>query len=191
MIHPSYSELIQAINTNSEDDDNTMLLNSRYSLVLATSKRARQLIGGAKPLVDRAEGKKALSVAIDELYQGKVKILAKEPGQENVLESVRTPSQISEASLEPESLAESWEDTEEPDDFDEADDFEDLEGFDEPDNLDDPEFYEEDDDYEEPDSFDDPDSDEEPDDYDDPESDDESEDFDVPEEAFGDEEAKD
>ena len=36
MIHPSYSELIQAINNNVEEDDNTMMLNSRYSLVLAT-----------------------------------------------------------------------------------------------------------------------------------------------------------
>ena len=46
MIHPSYSELIEAINTNNEDDDESMVLNSRYSLILATSKRARQLIGG-------------------------------------------------------------------------------------------------------------------------------------------------
>ena len=44
MIHPSYSELIEAINTNNEDDDESMVLNSRYSLILATSKRARQLI---------------------------------------------------------------------------------------------------------------------------------------------------
>ena len=76
MIHPSYSELIEAINTNNEDDDEALVLNSRYSLVLAASKRARQLIAGAEPL---AAGKKPLSVAIDELYKGKVKIL---PGQE-------------------------------------------------------------------------------------------------------------
>mgnify|MGYP000125741833 FL=1 len=75
MIHPSYSELIEAINTNSEDDDESMVLNSRYSLILATSKRARQLIGGAKPLADNVEGQKPLSIAIDELYHGKVKIL--------------------------------------------------------------------------------------------------------------------
>ena len=55
MIHPSYTELIQAINNNAEEDDNTMMLNSRYSLVLATSKRARQLIAGAEPLVDGAQ----------------------------------------------------------------------------------------------------------------------------------------
>ena len=42
MIHPSYSELIEAINTNNEDDDEALVLNSRYSLVLAASKRARQ-----------------------------------------------------------------------------------------------------------------------------------------------------
>ena len=78
MIHPSYSELIEAINTNNEDDDESMVLNSRYSLILATSKRARQLIGGAKPLADNVKGKKPLSIAIDELYHGKVKIL---PGQ--------------------------------------------------------------------------------------------------------------
>lgn len=76
MIHPSYSELIQAINNNAEEDDNTMMLNSRYSLVLATSKRARQLIAGAEPMVKGAAGKKPLSVAIDEFYQGQVKIVA-------------------------------------------------------------------------------------------------------------------
>ena len=75
MIHPSYSELIEAINTNNEDDDESMVPNSRYSLVLATSKRARQLIAGSKPLVEGAAGKKPLAIAIDELYKGKVKIL--------------------------------------------------------------------------------------------------------------------
>ena len=78
MIHPSYTELIEAINANSEDDDTTMSLNSRYSLVLAASKRARQIIAGSEPLVEGAAGKKPLSVAIDELYKGKVKILAPE-----------------------------------------------------------------------------------------------------------------
>lgn len=75
MIHPSYTELIEAINRGGEEGEADMVLNSRYSLVLATSKRARQLIAGAKPLVKGASGKKPLSVAIEELYQGKVKIL--------------------------------------------------------------------------------------------------------------------
>ena len=83
MIHPSYTELIQAINNNAEEDDNTMMLNSRYSLVLATSKRARQLIAGAEPLVPGAAGKKPLSVAIDELYKGEVKIVAASEDEES------------------------------------------------------------------------------------------------------------
>ena len=86
MIHPSYSELIQAINNNAEEDDNTMMLNSRYSLVLATSKRARQLIAGAEPMVRGAAGKKPLSVAIDEFYQGQVKIVADNTEEEETSE---------------------------------------------------------------------------------------------------------
>ena len=86
MIHPSYSELIEAINTNNEDDDESIVLKSRYSLILATSKRARQLIGGAKPLADNVKGKKPLSIAIDELYHGKVKILPGKHEEEDLAE---------------------------------------------------------------------------------------------------------
>ena len=75
MIHPSYNELIEAINENTEDNDNAMLINSRYSLVLATSKRARQLISGKEPLIQGDAKRKPLSIAIEELYEGKVQIL--------------------------------------------------------------------------------------------------------------------
>ena len=76
MIHPSYKELIEVIN-NGQDMDEAPLVTSRYSIVLAISKRARQLIAGAEPLV-KTRGKKALSVAVDELYKGKVNILPSE-----------------------------------------------------------------------------------------------------------------
>lgn len=89
MIHPSYSELIQAINNNTEEDDDTIMLNSRYSLILATSKRARQIIGGAEPMVEGAAGKKPLSIAIDEFYKGKVKITAKAAEEETTLETAQ------------------------------------------------------------------------------------------------------
>jgi DNA-directed RNA polymerase subunit omega len=49
-------------------------IQSRYSLVIATSKRARQIIDGSQPYVN-GKGKKPLSVAIEELYKGKVKIV--------------------------------------------------------------------------------------------------------------------
>lgn len=109
MIHPSYTELIEAINENSEDDDTTMSLNSRYSLVLATSKRARQLIAGSKPLVEGAAGKKPLSIAIDELYKGKVKILAPEENEEEeqtaVTAEAQTAVETSEEAVQTEEVA--------------------------------------------------------------------------------------
>ena len=58
----------------------------RYTLVVETSKRARQLIAGAKPLCDDVHNKKPLSIAIDELYHGKVKILPGKNEEEDLRE---------------------------------------------------------------------------------------------------------
>jgi DNA-directed RNA polymerase subunit omega len=54
------------------------VVNSRYSIVIATAKRARQLIAGKEPLIKGASGKKNFSIAVDELYKGKVTILSDE-----------------------------------------------------------------------------------------------------------------
>lgn len=81
MIHPSYSELMEVINQD-KDPDEVPVVSSRYSVVLATSKRARQIIDGEEPLVDEGEGKKPLSVAVDEVYRGKVKILSADENPE-------------------------------------------------------------------------------------------------------------
>ena len=70
MIHPSYQELIATINEG-QDLDEAPVVSSRYSLVLATSKRARQIIAGDEPLVEGAAGKKPLSTAVQELYEEK------------------------------------------------------------------------------------------------------------------------
>jgi len=99
MIHPSYSDLMAVVNGDvkpgkqgeiqyldiaavaNEDAEpgKHSVVQSRYSIVLATAKRARQLISGkAQPLVPGAEGRKPLSIAVDELYQGKVKIKSDE-----------------------------------------------------------------------------------------------------------------
>lgn len=74
MLHPSYTDLMAVVNSEVEPGEQPVV-NSRYSIVLATSKRARQIIGGVKPLVD-SECQKPLSVAIDELYKSKVKIVS-------------------------------------------------------------------------------------------------------------------
>lgn len=76
MLHPSYSDLINAVNKDVEPGEEPVV-QSRYSIVIAAAKRARQLIGGEESMLD-ATNKKPLSLAIDELYQSKVKILSEE-----------------------------------------------------------------------------------------------------------------
>ena len=50
MLHPSYTDLIEAVNSDVEPGEQPVV-QSRYSIVIAASKRARQLIAGDKPLV--------------------------------------------------------------------------------------------------------------------------------------------
>lgn len=76
MLHPSYTDLMKVVNSEVEEGD-TPVVSSRYSIVMATSKRARQIIAGDEPLVS-ADGKKPLSIAVEELNEGKIKILADE-----------------------------------------------------------------------------------------------------------------
>ena len=57
-------------------------VNSRYSIVMATSKRARQLIAGELPLVPAKDGQKPLSIAIEELNEGELKILPEDTDEE-------------------------------------------------------------------------------------------------------------
>ena len=83
MIHPSYKELIEVINAG-QDIDEAPLVTSRYSVVLATSKRARQIIAGAEPTV-RAGNKKPLSVAVEELYKSNIHIVRDEETEDETL----------------------------------------------------------------------------------------------------------
>ena len=80
MLHPSYSDLMKVVNSEVEPGE-APVVNSRYSIVMATSKRARQIIAGEDALVNVRSVKNAtkhLSVAVEELNQGKIKILSDE-----------------------------------------------------------------------------------------------------------------
>lgn len=83
MIHPSYVELMKVVNNTSEVGEEPVV-NSRYSIVIAASKRARQIIAGDEPMIAHANGNKPLSTAVQEIYEGKVKILGEEE-EENQL----------------------------------------------------------------------------------------------------------
>ena len=77
MLHPSYTDLMKVVNKDVEEVA-TKVVNSRYSIVMASSKRARELIDGAMPLVAAKNGEKPLSIAINELNQSKIKVVGEE-----------------------------------------------------------------------------------------------------------------
>ena len=77
MLHPSYTDLMKVVNKDVEEGA-TKVVNSRYSIVMATAKRARELIDGAMPLVSAKSGEKPLSIAINELNQAKIKVVGEE-----------------------------------------------------------------------------------------------------------------
>lgn len=60
IVEPSVTELLKKAN-------------NRYELVVATSKRARQLSNGEKPLVDTDE-ESTVTIAAIEIAKGKVKV---------------------------------------------------------------------------------------------------------------------
>ena len=76
MLHPSYSDLMDVVNSDVEKGEQPVV-NSRYSIVMATSKRARQIINGAEPLV-KAGDRKPLSIAVEELQESKIKVIGDE-----------------------------------------------------------------------------------------------------------------
>ena len=73
MLHPSYTDLMKVVNSEVEPGE-TPVVNSRYSIVMATAKRARQIIGG-QASVTPEQAAKPLSTAVAELNAGKIKIM--------------------------------------------------------------------------------------------------------------------
>ena len=73
MLHPSYTDLMKVVNSEVEQGD-TPVVNSRYSIGMATAKRARQIIAG-EAAVTPQQASKPLSTAVAELNEGKIKIM--------------------------------------------------------------------------------------------------------------------
>ena len=61
MLHPSYSDLMNVVNSEVEQGE-APVVNSRYSIVMATSKRAREIIDGDEPMV-KADGIKVVIIS--------------------------------------------------------------------------------------------------------------------------------
>ena len=73
MIHPSYTDLMEVVNSDVEPGEQPVV-QSRYSIVLATAKRARQItdkaIADKEIILD-----KTVSLAVEEIKSGKCKII--------------------------------------------------------------------------------------------------------------------
>lgn len=60
MLYPSIDELMKK-------------LDSKYSLVVAASRRARALKDGAPASLEEVHSKKYVGIAMEEIYEGKIK----------------------------------------------------------------------------------------------------------------------
>jgi len=70
MLTPAYSELMDVIKKDGKVDPRVA---SRYTVVLAAAKRARQLTEGAEPLT-YAPTDRAVSIAVKEMSEGKLHV---------------------------------------------------------------------------------------------------------------------
>lgn len=73
MIHPSYTDLMNVVNDKNQEEK---VVKSRYSIVLAVAKRARQII--TLDNLENTSTAKPLSQAVEELYKSDITILGDE-----------------------------------------------------------------------------------------------------------------
>lgn len=95
MLRPSYTDLVEVIGKSGVNED---IASSRYTVVIAAAKRARQLTEENKPLCE-VEVDKPVSIAVKELYESKIKVVALEDvvaEEEEVVEEEATEEVVAE-----------------------------------------------------------------------------------------------
>jgi len=119
MLNPSYSNLMKILN---EDANADQRITSRYSVVIAASKRARQIVGGADYEESYTKSDKAVSIAVNEIQRGYIKIVpgsiedAYPPHSEHVLQNLPT---VIDDNFVSEDVGGSWDTPEEVEEVDE------------------------------------------------------------------------
>ena len=97
MIHPSYVDLMKVVNKGVEEGEEPVI-SSRYSVVMATAKRARQIIAGDEPMVKVKDKQKPLSIAVDEMNEDTLRILTDE--EKEALANAAETAEVAEAETE-------------------------------------------------------------------------------------------
>lgn len=85
MLRPSYTDLLEEINKGAEGET---VVGSRYTIVIAAAKRARQLIDHAEPLTEKLDVDRPVSIAVNELYEGKIVIKQNSSADEIAVDDV-------------------------------------------------------------------------------------------------------
>lgn len=76
MLRPSYAELMDIMSEKSGKD-----VTSRYTVVIAAAKRARQLIDGDESMAEETvASNKPVSVAVEEINEGKITVVPEGEG---------------------------------------------------------------------------------------------------------------
>ena len=96
MLRPSYTDLLEVMTQETDD----MTIASRYTIVIAAAKRARQLVDHAEPLVDKIKVDKPVSIAVHELYEGKIKVRQGQPVAEEETEKAELQEVLFESTFE-------------------------------------------------------------------------------------------
>ena len=78
MLRPSYSDLLEVLNKYADTEN---VIGSRYTIVIAAAKRARQLVDHAEPMTTRTKVDRSVSIAVNELWEGKIKIIQNNSSQ--------------------------------------------------------------------------------------------------------------
>ena len=127
MLQPSYSELMDTINATDSVDSK---ITSRYTIVLAAAKRARQIIDGAHPLT-YAPTDRAVSIAVKEMSEGKLSLKVQEDWLDGNYERMRRDQYRYRniSALSKDDLREDLKDNYEPDNYVLEDDDETDEAF--------------------------------------------------------------
>lgn len=97
MLRPSYAELMDVLNKDNDGDN----VKSRYTVVIAAAKRARQLIDGHAPLIDESSMTvdKAMSIAVQEIAQGKIEVVPEGQGTVLVLKKPELPEETEDEAV--------------------------------------------------------------------------------------------
>ncbi len=145
MLRPSYAELMNTLNKNSDED-----VTSRYTVVIAAAKRARQIIDGDEPMADEAvDSNKPVSIAVEEIKEGKIAVVPEGEGTKlkprKTNDEAEIKKELEEKAVENANINENIDDAEDLDNPDDLDDLDDIESLDDLEELDGIEDYSEED----------------------------------------------